>query len=433
MPTLEAMEIHMIPQHAHNHSAWGDRLAAIKAPKLRSLTCRGAVFEKFPDLLVSTSLSFTSLTTISASVTPSIAEIILRQACPTLISAHFVVLSPIDRTFPRERAGPDSQQNEFDDADADADAQIAPCLRSLALETSPSSWELRRNSFRGIWKILQDITCPELTSLGLVADFNIRQSTPIHDRHFDIRPALLGFLERSESSEKLETLRIERVPIIDHYLIEVLKRVPRLQNLRVHEAKIDEATFTGGEEDDEEENDEEEHGEEENGEEENGEEEHGEDEHGKEEDCLSTELNHILTPTLFHTLTCSSSTCPTSETSMLPELRRIVFESQTDWPDHSLEKMIRSRVRGDCVPLEYVVLKVSDGMHHFCFPLVDSLRREEGLMVRVVAAVYEGEEVEVLGYGGLKYGLLSDSGIRRRGSPIGGIRFEDNSELSLQA
>ncbi|KAK1226511.1 hypothetical protein PQX77_010519 [Marasmius sp. AFHP31] len=404
MPALESMEIYMITSYRHIRSAWLDRPNAIKAPKLRSLTCRGAVFENFPDPLVSASLSFTSLTTISASVTPSIAEIIFRQTCPYLISAHFVVLSPIDRTFPHEMDGPDSGYNEFDGANSDP--QIVPCLRSLALETSPSSWELWRNSFRGIWKILQGITCPELTSLGLVADCNIRQYTPIHDRHFDIRPALLGFLERSKSSEKLETLRFERVPIIDHYLIEVLKRVPRLQNLRVHEAKIDEVTSTG----------EEEHVAQEHGEEEHVEQEHGEEEHGEEEDCLSEEPNHILTPTLFRMLTCSSSTCPTSETPMLPELRRIVFESQTDWPDRSLETMIRSRVRGNCAPLEYVVLKVSDGMHQSCFPLVDSLRREERLMVRVVATVPPGVEVEVLGsFGEFRWFVLGSGTCQMRG------------------
>ncbi|KAJ8081404.1 hypothetical protein PM082_007245 [Marasmius tenuissimus] len=393
MPILETMEIHMLTRRANIHSAWSDRLAAIEAPNLRSLTCRGSVFEKLPDLLVSVSLSFASLTTISMNVTPNIAGMLLRQTCPNLTSAHFVVLSPIDmRVFPLEMVGADSEHNEFDDADSDP--QIVPCLRSLTLETSPSSWELERNSFRGIWKILQDMTCPELTSLALIADSTIRKYTPIHDRHFDIRPALLGFLERSQSSQRLESLWFERVPITDHYLTEVLKRVPRLRSLRVHEAKIDKITSTGDK-----------------------------------EDYISKEPNHILTPTLFRVLTCSSSTCSTSETPMLLGLRKIVFVSQTDWPDHSLEEMIRSRVRGDCVPLESVVLKASDGMHHFRFPLIDSLR-DEGLTVRVVATVYEGEEAEVLGYSGLNYWLLNDSGTQRRGLS-GGIRYQDNSELSL--
>ncbi|KAL0060942.1 hypothetical protein AAF712_012279 [Marasmius tenuissimus] len=348
MPILETMEIHMLTRRANIHSAWSDRLAAIEAPNLRSLTCRGSVFEKLPDLLVSVSLSFASLTTISMNVTPNIAGMLLRQTCPNLTSAHFVVLSPIDmRVFPLEMVGADSEHNEFDDADSDP--QIVPCLRSLTLETSPSSWELERNSFRGIWKILQDMTCPELTSLALIADSTIRKYTPIHDRHFDIRPALLGFLERSKSSQRLESLWFERVPITDHYLTEVLKRVPRLRSLRVHEAKIDTITSTGDE-----------------------------------EDYISKESNHILTPALFRVLTCFVI---------------YVFDERNSHASGTPQNCVHSL-------------------------------RDEGLTVRVVAAVYEGEEAEVLGYSGLNYWLLNDSGTQRRGLS-GGIRYQDNSELSL--
>lgn len=62
--------------------------------------------------------------------------------------------------------------------------------------------------------------------------------------------------------------------------------------------------------------------------------------------------------------------------------------------------MIRSRVQedSDCEPLESIALKVSDGMSHFDFPMMDSLRNKGELAIRVVASVYEGEEAEVLGH-----------------------------------
>ncbi|KAL0575933.1 ferric-chelate reductase Frp1 [Marasmius crinis-equi] len=376
IPILESMEVHTTLLETLNGGLTG--LSDLETPNLRLLMLTGRAFEAEPSLLFSTPSSSSSyLTTVHMSVTTRAAEMLL-ETCPNLTSAYLIVLSPIDP--PEDRLGFDSDfeanANVFN-TDPNDNILVFPYLRSLTFQTSPTSSEFLRNPFRGIWKILQDISCPGLTSFSLTTDSSVKQSTPMQHRRFDVWQALLRFLESSNASNHLQHLGLICVPIIDSDLIQVLERVPWLRSLEVEEGRLGKSNYREGI-------------------------------HHMLDIAPGVGPNRILTPSLFRTLTASPATSSSSETPLLPGLRNVKFVAHTDWLDNSFETMIRSRIGGDCNALESVVLTVFGGVWHLDLDEMEQLRKEEKVAIRVNATMYAGDEIGVLSHRGLDYWTLGD-------------------------